>query len=188
MAFVSRRSATRRSSFALASVVSILSCRTRFAVKLRSMARLLLVFRSNFRPAFLWRMSGSSLLQPGLGRARPQCDAPFARMRGLSLSLLSLPPFDHLRPVVDLHSEREPHVRKDFLDLFEALAAEVLGLQHVLLGALNQLADEGDVGVLQAVGGSNRELELVDGAEEVLVEGLVLRPANRVACLLGLFE
>src|SRR5580700_11006485 len=114
MAFVSRRSATRRSSFALASVVSILSCRTRFAVKLRSMARLLLVFRSNFRPAFLWRMSGSSLLQPGLGRARPQCDAPFARMRGLSLSLLSLPPFDHLRPVVDLHSEREPHVRKDF--------------------------------------------------------------------------
>ena len=31
---------------------------------------------------------------------------------------------------------------EDLLDLLQALAAEVLGLEHVLLGALHELADE----------------------------------------------
>src|SRR6476620_3822991 len=65
------------------------------------------------------------------------------------LRLLGLPPLDHLRPVVDLHSEREPHVGEDLFDFLQALTPEVLRLQHVLLGALNQLADERDVRVLQ---------------------------------------
>jgi hypothetical protein len=47
------RSATRRSSFAFASVVSIRSCVIRFAARLRSIARRLEVSRPNCLPAFL---------------------------------------------------------------------------------------------------------------------------------------
>src|ERR1700677_2314311 len=115
MALVRSRSATRRSSFAFASVVSIRSWRTRFAVRLRNIARLLL-----------------------------------------------LPALDHLGPVVDLHPQGQPHVREDLLDLLQALPAEVLRLQHVLLRALHELTDEGDVRVLEAVRRADRELQLVD--------------------------
>src|ERR1700730_951523 len=124
------RSATRRSSFAFASVVSIRSCKMRLAVRLRNMARRLLVLRSNFRPEFLWRMA----LVP--------------TDRGLVLLLLLLPALQELRPVVDLHSERQPHVREDLFDLFQALASEVLRLEHILLGSLNELTDELNIRVL----------------------------------------
>src|SRR6185503_15876835 len=84
--------------------------------------------------------------------------------------------------------EREAHVLEDLFDLLERLAAEVLRLEHVLLRPLNELTDEGDVRVLEAVRRTNRELELVDRAEEVLVERLVLGRALDVASLLGLLE
>src|SRR5580700_8929990 len=164
-ALVMSRSATRRSSLALASVVSIPSCRMRLAVRLRSMARRLLVFRSNFRPAFLWRI------------ALP-----------LVLLLLLLPALEHLGPAVDLHAQGEAHVGQDLLDLLQALAAEVLRLEHVLLGALHQLANELDVRVLQAVRATDAELELVDAAEQVLVERLLFGTRRGVLRLLGLFE
>ncbi len=50
--FDARFSAMRRSSLALASVVSIRSWRTRFAARLRNIARLLEALRSNFLPDF----------------------------------------------------------------------------------------------------------------------------------------
>src|SRR5262249_5017825 len=105
------------------------------------------------------------------------------------LGLLRLPPLEELRPIVDLHAQRQAHVREDLFDLLQRLTAEVLGLEHVLLGPLNELADERDVRVLEAVRRANRELELLDRAEEVLVQRLVVADADRrVARLLGLFE
>src|SRR4051794_10736496 len=125
-------SATRRSSFALASVVSMRSWVIRLAARFRSIALRLDVSRPNCLPDFLCRM--------------------VVVLLALGLRLLRLPALEELRPVVDLHPERETHVGEDLLDLLQRLAAEVLGLEHVLLAALHQLADQGDVGVLQAVG------------------------------------
>src|ERR1700759_516216 len=71
--------------------------------------------------------------------------------------------------LVDLHAERETHLSKDFLDLVEALAAEVLRLQHLGFGLLDQLADRRDVGILQAVVAAHRKLKLLDRAVEILV-------------------
>src|SRR5262245_18847170 len=66
-----------------------------------------------------------------------------------------------LGPVVELHAERQPHAGEDLLDLVERLAPEVLGLEHLRLGLLDQLADRPDVGVLQAVVRAHRQLQLV---------------------------
>src|SRR5262249_41936432 len=111
------------------------------------------------------------------------------RMTYLSgLRLLRLPALDELRPVVDLHAEGKSHVREDLFDLLQRLAAEVLRLEHVLLGALHQLADERDVRVLQAVRRPDAELELLDRAEEVLVQRLVVADGRLVARLLRLLE
>ena len=55
-ALLMSRSATRRSSLALASVVSIRSCVIRLAARLRSIARRLDVSRPNCLPAFLCRI------------------------------------------------------------------------------------------------------------------------------------
>src|SRR6266404_1209615 len=66
------------------------------------------------------------------------------------------------RPAFQLHAQRQAHLRKDLLDLLQRLAAEVLGLQHLGLGLLDQLPDVADVGVLQAVRRTDRQLQLVD--------------------------
>src|SRR5580658_4216926 len=93
--------------------------------------------------------------------------------------------------LVDLHAERETHLSKDFLDLVEALAAEVLGLQHLGLGLLDQLADGRDVGVLEAVVAAHRELELLNGTVQVLVADcrtIVIGKATRLHLLLEVDE
>src|SRR3954470_22043163 len=163
MALVMRRSATRRSSLAFSSVVSMRSWAMRFAARFRNIARRWLLLRPNLRPALRCRIG-----------VLPSWFGPVAKGRGRPSALvavrLRLPALEHLRPAVDLHAQRKPHAPEDLFDLLERLAAEVLGLQHVLLDALHQLADERDVGVLQAVGRADRELQLVDRAEEVVVE------------------
>src|SRR4051812_46358478 len=106
----------------------------------------------------------------------------------LSLRLLRLPALEQRRPVIDLHPQREPHVGEDLFDLLQGLATEILRLEHVLLRALNELTDQGDVRVLEAVGRANRELELLHRAEEVLVQRLVVADGGLVARLLGLLE
>src|SRR4029453_265790 len=73
------------------------------------------------------------------------------------------------RRLIDPHAEAQPHRVQDFLDLVQALPAEVLGLQHLALGLLNQLTNRPDVRVLQAVVGPDRELELFDALVEILV-------------------
>src|SRR5690606_34733577 len=88
------------------------------------------------------------------------------------LSLLGLPALEHLRPVVELHPQIQIHRSENLFDFLERLAAEVLRLQHVLLAALNQLTYQGDVGVLQTVGGANRELQLIHRTEQVLAQRL----------------
>src|SRR6266566_942900 len=80
--------------------------------------------------------------------------------------------FDVLgRPIWNLHTEMETHLRQHFLDLVERLAAEIRGPQHLGLGFLHEIADIDDVVVLQAIRRAHRQLELVDLAQEVLVEG-----------------
>src|SRR3984885_14365561 len=76
---------------------------------------------------------------PSLGRLAPFLLFPHAVELAARRQVLQPPP------------ERQAPVGEDFLDLVEGLAAEVFDLEHVLLGALDQLADVLDVGVLQAV-------------------------------------
>jgi len=52
----------------------------------------------------------------------------------------------------------------------QGLASEILGLQHLLFGLLDQLADEADTGVPKAVGGAHGELQFINAAIEVFVE------------------
>src|SRR5690606_20349995 len=61
--------------------------------------------------------------------------------------LLRFPTGGRTLPAFDLHAERKPHLSKDLLDLFEGLAPEVFGLEHLALGPLNEVADVVDVGV-----------------------------------------
>src|SRR5271157_102418 len=75
------------------------------------------------------------------------------------------------RPAGDFHAEMQPHLRQHFLDLVERLAAEVRRAQHLALGLLDEVADVGDVVVLEAVGRTDRELELVDLLQQRRVEG-----------------
>src|SRR6185503_1892913 len=70
------------------------------------------------------------------------------------------------RPVLELHAEREPARREDFLDLVERLAAEVGRLEKLGLGALDEIADVIDVLGLEAVGRAHGELEVVHRAQQ----------------------
>src|SRR5208283_4022054 len=71
----------------------------------------------------------------------------------------------------DLHSQRESHFAEDLFYLIERLATEILGLEHLLLGPLNKLADMADIRIFKTVCRPNREFQFVNAAEEVLVEG-----------------
>src|ERR1019366_8028118 len=70
---------------------------------------------------------------------------------------------------VDLHTQRQAHLSKDFLDFIQALAAEVLGLQHFGFGLLHELADGLNVGVLEAVVAADRKLKLFNATIQVVV-------------------
>src|SRR5215472_11141455 len=70
---------------------------------------------------------------------------------------------------VDLHAQREAHRGKDLLDLVERLAAEVLGLEHLRLCLLHQLADGLDVRVFQAVVAAHGKLQLFHRPVQVLI-------------------
>src|SRR6266853_630306 len=136
-------SATRRSSFALGSVVLISSWRRSETVMLRSIASRWLVVRLSFLSPWPWRMVGSLpavLVSASLGAMLEAGGGP----------------------VLELHAEGEAARGKNFLDLVERLAAQVRGLQELGLAALDQIADVIDVLGLEAVGGAHGELEVVD--------------------------
>src|SRR5690349_23327211 len=80
--------------------------------------------------------------------------------------------FDILRrPAWHFHAEMQTHLYQHFLDLVKRLAAKIRRAQHLRLGLLNEIADVDDVVVLQAIGGTYREFELVDLLEERWIEG-----------------
>jgi hypothetical protein len=72
------------------------------------------------------------------------------------------------------HAEAEAELDELVLDLVERLLAEVAVLEHLRLGLHGELADGGDVGVVEAVGGAHREFDLVDRHVEQLLERGVL--------------
>src|ERR1700728_2011218 len=65
--------------------------------------------------------------------------------------------------LVDLHAQAQTHGGKNFLDLVQRLAAEILGLQHLGFGLLYEFSDGLNIRVLQAVVAAHRELELFHG-------------------------
>src|SRR5438309_577886 len=142
LALVITRSTSRRASLALGVVVRMLSSRMIARTRLSSSALRWLVLRLSLRPVFAWRDIADSLL---LHRRR---------RGGGRLG----------RPVVQLHAQRETHLGEDLLDFLQGFPAEVLGLEHLRFALLHQVADGLDVRVLQAVGGADRELQLVYGA------------------------
>src|SRR5207253_1548209 len=75
-------------------------------------------------------------------------------------------------------NEIKAHLGENFLDLVEGLAAEVLGLEHFVFALLHELANRLDIGVLQAVVRAHGELELLDGAVQML-EARVVRSVLR---------
>src|SRR5512147_2851502 len=107
-------STTRRSSFALGSVVAIVSSRMRDAAMLRYMAVRWLLLRPRARPALRCIMA----LQ------LPVCSG------GLVVVLRQ----PRGRPVLDAHAERQAVALEHFLDLGERLLAEVRRTQQLHLG------------------------------------------------------
>src|SRR5947207_11963965 len=65
--------------------------------------------------------------------------------------------------LIEPHPEAEPHGAQDLLDFVQGLSAEVLRLQHLSLGLLDQLPDRRDVGILKAVVGAYGELQFLHG-------------------------
>src|SRR5437899_25558 len=82
--------------------------------------------------------------------------------------VLRAQPFERLR--VEAQPEREAHLAQDRLDLVQRFLAEVLGLQQLRLRLLHEVGDRPDVRRLEAVGRADGQLQLVDVAEEVLVQ------------------
>src|SRR5262249_59210513 len=111
---------------------------------------------------------------PGAAKGRAGCE----RRPGLALEaalVLRAQPIQLLG--IETHPQGESHLSQDGLDLVQRLLAEVLGLEQLRLRLLHEVGDGPDVGRLEAVGGAHGELELVDIAEEVLVE---LDPRRRL--------
>jgi len=72
--------------------------------------------------------------------------------------------------MIDLHSQFQPHLTKNFLDLVERLVAEILRLQHLLFGLLDQFTNVFDIGVLKAVLRAHGKFQLIDAAEKIIVQ------------------
>src|SRR5688572_32294007 len=155
-------STTRRSSLAFGSVVRIVSARMRAAHMFRISARRWELLRESWRPDSWCRMSG-----------RPQLVFAAQRRR---------------RPALDAHAEREPVALEHFLDLRERLLAEVRRAQQLHFRALHEVADVVDVLGLQAVRTADRELQLVDRAQQDRVGQRARLARGRLALALEVHE
>src|SRR5262245_24543207 len=162
-------STTGRRSFAFGSVVMICSCLISAAAMLANMARRCSAVRFSLRWALPWRMSNSSDDEWQMASRK----APLAIPSVVILEALGEVVDVVGRPARDFHAEMEAHLRQHFLDLVERLAAEVRRAQHLGLGLLHQVADIDDVVVLETVGRTHAELELVHLLEEGRIEGQV---------------
>src|SRR6266404_7701108 len=90
-------------------------------------------------------------------------------------------------PVHDLHPEVQSHLGQYLFDLVKGFAPEIRSPQHLGFGLLHQVADIDDVVVLQAIGGTYRQLQFVDFAQQILVERQLAR-TNFLRGVSGLFE
>ena len=64
----------------------------------------------------------------------------------------------------------QTHASQHFLDLVQGLATEIRGAQHFRFGLLDEIADVNDVVVLQAIGRTHRQFQLVHLLEQSGVE------------------
>ena len=64
----------------------------------------------------------------------------------------------------------QAHAGQNLLDFVQGFATEVWRAEHVAFAFLNQVADINDVVVLEAIGGANRQFQLIDFAQQVAVE------------------
>ena len=74
------------------------------------------------------------------------------------------------RPIFETGTERKTVRGEHFLDFVQGLAAEVRGLEQFVFRALDQVADVVDVFGLEAVGGTDRQFEVVDRTQEDRIE------------------
>src|SRR4051794_15142940 len=127
LATVIRRSTNGRSSFAFGTVVVRCSYLSRAVAWFRSMEMRCSVTRPNLRCATRCLITFS--LAGGAGWAGPAgWNVPSRLSCPSCLSCLLL---RCSRRLVDTHAEAEAHRRQDFLDLVQALAPEVLRLEHL---------------------------------------------------------
>src|SRR5690606_24070681 len=91
------------------------------------------------------------------------------------------------RPVLELHAKSEASCSEHFLDLVERLATQVGSLEQFVLGTLNEIADVVDVFRFEAVGGTHRELEIVDRAQKHRID-LRLGTAGSLVAFVGAFQ
>src|SRR5437867_3679315 len=163
LAKVIMRSARRRVSLALATVVSIRSYWNSAVTRFRSSARRWEAVRLSFR----WSLRCRMFAVPFAG-APPSLGAFACAVSGGVLGCLRVEPDRGLALVVlvDLHTERQSHLAQDVLDLLERLATEVAVLQHLRLALLDQVPDRLDLGRAQAVARAHRQLQLLDALVE----------------------
>src|SRR5437667_8112424 len=122
--------------------------------------------------------SGQAEAQTIVRACRHSGHLPGEALRLTRAFVLSAPPLK--LPRVEARVEREAHLPEHRLDLVERLLAEVLRLEQLGLRLGHELGDGPDVRALEAIRRADGELELVDVAEEVLVQ---LGPRPRLVAL-----
>src|SRR5512146_2451417 len=149
-AFVISFSTKGRSSFALASVVSIAPCSMSDDARFRRSASFCSLVRRSCRPALRCRIA--SLLHV-VGRRGGRTAGRRAKIEHAYAAVAVL-----LEP----HPEIQIFALEQIGDLLERFLAKVLHLQDLALGLTNQVAQRPDVRVLERVDRPHRELEIVD--------------------------
>src|SRR5262249_15405584 len=138
-AFVISFSTKGRSSFALASVVSIAPCSMSEDARFLMSASFCSLVRRSCRPALRCRIA--SLLHV-VGRGR----GGSARRRA---------PIEHSHTVVPAFLETHPEIQSFTLeqirDLLERLLTKILDLQDLALGLTNQVSQRADIGILKRI-------------------------------------
>lgn len=69
-------------------------------------------------------------------------------------------------PRLELHAQGKTALGEHILDFGQRLLAQIWRLQQLDFGLLHQVADVVDAFGLEAVGGTDRELQIVDGSQQ----------------------
>ena len=124
------RSTSGRVAFARRSVVVMRSRSMTLVTRLRNVARRCAGLRPSLDPEFKMSHVSVPLLQPGGFLRRLEERSGWERRP------------DNAAVLVKFHAQGpSPILVQDFLDLVERLPAEVLGLEHLVFGLLNEFAE-----------------------------------------------